>query len=866
MTSGSFQKAVPAASSRPHGESAIDRLEHLRHVVDHAAHLLPAQGPITVFVHHNTLHAFEDLPFHEAVKKGGRIFGNQPYLSEDRYRQELGRGRIQSADLVAVLKEELGPAASARILGFGTRLDLRLAMLLYPIRLAPDAELRWFVTETDALTRYRADAPSQVRSRFLEETRHWVMRDVRSGKGTRRDREALAELFRRFGAATIEQWSPGTWEAFSLQALWRFCQNGVQEIKPPTPPPAVQRHRDLLLEATGEDIDLLVDDLLIRFCAAFLDQGFSDWRLPGREEGFYQAFTALYRQPGGPPDPWLFGLAGELQRLSQAHLDPLDSILESLGLLGVPEAEWDEYLTATLLALRGWAGMIRQMEVRADRAAHPAPPGSLVGYLAIRLILERLALAFIAQQALAYSGPLQGLRALVRDRDNAETTRVEQWAFQVFHLAQVLGWSPGALHQLSDTEWEQLIGEIEAFGPLERRRVFQEAFERRYRNQALDAIAAHARRPAARIKDPQFQVVCCIDEREESFLRHLEELAPRVETFSIAGFFSVAMYYRGAADAHFVPQCPIVVRPQHWVTEEVVYTLEEDHRRRALVRRTLGKLSHFLHVGSRTFATGALVTALLGVLASIPLVARVLFPRLTAQVRKLLGRLVQPPPITELQLERSDPDPGPDDSHIGFNLKEMTTIGERVLRDLGLTSNFARLVFFLGHGSQSLNNPHNSAYNCGACSGTAGGPNARAIARILNDHRVREELAQRGLVVPDDTVFVGGYHNTCNDSVAFFDLDRLPKTHREEFEACRDLVDLACDRNAHERCRRFQSAPLDLTFAAARKHVEERSEDLSQTRPECGHATNALCIVGRRSRTRGLFLDRRSFLNSYDPT
>jgi uncharacterized protein YbcC (UPF0753/DUF2309 family) len=41
---------------------------------------------------------------------------------------------------------------------------------------------------------------------------------------------------------------------------------------------------------------------------------------------------------------------------------------------------------------------------------------------------------------------------------------------------------------------------------------------------------------------------------------------------------------------------------------------------------------------------------------------------------------------------------------------------------------------------------------------------------------------------------------------------------------------------------------------------------MAQTRPELGHATNAVCVVGRRERTRGLFLDRRAFLNSYDPT
>ena len=57
-----------------------------------------------------------------------------------------------------------------------------------------------------------------------------------------------------------------------------------------------------------------------------------------------------------------------------------------------------------------------------------------------------------------------------------------------------------------------------------------------------------------------------------------------------------------------------------------------------------------------------------------------------------------------------------------------------------------------------------------------------------------------------------------------------------------------------------------MSPAAALRHVETRAEDLSQTRPEYNHATNAVCTVARRARTRGLFLDRRSFLVSYDPT
>ncbi len=73
-------------------------------------------------------------------------------------------------------------------------------------------------------------------------------------------------------------------------------------------------------------------------------------------------------------------------------------------------------------------------------------------------------------------------------------------------------------------------------------------------------------------------------------------------------------------------------------------------------------------------------------------------------------------------------------------------------------------------------------------------------------------------------------------------------------------------REAHERCRRFDAVPPWYPPLAALAHVEGRAADLAQPRPEYGHATNAFCIVGRRLRTRGLFLDRRAFLVSYDPT
>ncbi len=836
----------------------------LGRLIEHAAHLLPAQGPITVFIHHNTLHAFEDLPFAEGVRRGSEVFGCQPFLTEEKYRQALARGRIQFDGLKAVLAESLGGRAADTVFGTTTRFELRLAMLQYPLRSGPAEELHWFVAETDALRRVRPDASAAVRGRLLSDTRRWVMRDLRGGGAAGR----LHDLFARFGEADIETWDDDTWETFALQALWRVACDGAARVPAEAAPPAADvRHRDLLLAATGIDTDVRVHELLIRFCAAFLDQGFARWPLPKRDDGFLRSFCAMYRRAEGPPDRWLRGLPAELARLDDGRVHPLDSVRESLDALGVPPSEWEAYVSATLLALRGWGGMIWQVEQRGDAVAHPIPKGSLVEFLAVRLVLERLAVAYAAWEGLGYTGPLSGVRDEARRHVIPPAAPgVEGRAFPVFQLAQVLGWTPGELHGLSAAGWAALFEELDAFGSLDRREVFQLAFERRLRNQCLDALALHAPKAADPVHTPRFQIVACLDEREESFRRHIEEVAPDAQTFGAAGFFAVPMYYRGVADANFVPLCPIVMQPKHWVCESVDAATERKMARVGRRRRWLGSFSHQFHVGSRSFAVGALLSAGVGVLASGPLIARVLFPRLAGRIRRAAGRVVELPPDTRLKLERKDGTPGPAPDQLGFSVDEMTAMAVRLLEDIGLLCGFSRLVFVTGHGSNSLNNPHKSAYDCGACGGSPGAPNGRALAQILNDPRIRDGLAAKGVAVPRYTWFVGGFHNTCNDSVELFDTDRVPDTHRAEFEAAKRDLDAACDRNAHERCRRFMSAPLTLSFPAARQHVEARSEDLAQTRPELGHATNALCFVGRRRWTRGLFFDRRMFLTSYDPT
>ena len=859
-----------AALVTPHAthQDIPERLRSLKHDVEHAAHLLPSQAPIRVFVHHNTLHAFEDLTFDEAVQQGAATFGCHAYLTEDRYRQELARGRILYQDLFAVLLDDLGDEADYLVRALGTLFHIRMAMLEHPLRLGTETELRWLMAETDALRRFRVETRPDLRKRMIDDTRRWVMRDLRRAADGR-DKNiqfATAALFERFDETRIEHWSPATWEAVTLTLLWSVCHAGVHGVRrfaPPVTPPV--RQRDLLFDATGVDTDRLVNEVMIPFCGAFLDQGIAHWTLPNREQGFLRAWIDLNRDIR-PVDRWMRDLPAQIKRIETLGLGPLEIIEESLQDLGINDSQREEFLSRTLLALGGWAGMIWQTETNAEWIVRPSPPGTLVEYLAVRLLLERLALASAARDSLGYAGSLRDLRATLQAKIvHPPRVRVDQRAYVVFQLAQVLGWKPEELHRQTKSEWSHLVQEIERFSSIQRRRVYHLAFERRYRTQALDALLAHEPRTGAIVETPDLQVVCCLDEREESFRRHLEEVAPRCETYSVAGFFGVAMYYRGVADAHYVPLCPIVIKPKHYVQEEVAYTYADSHRRRSETRRAIGKTSHWLHALSRSVIGGAL-TALFGSLASIPLVARVLFPRLTARIRRLLGSFVQPPRLTRQSIERTEPNPGPDNGNLGYSIHEMVAIGARVLQDIGLTSRFARLVILTGHGSSSLNNPHESAYDCGACGGARGGPNARALAAILSDPRVRERLVEFGLVIPRETVFIGAFHNTCEDSIEYYDLDRLPYTHRGDFETARRAIDEARRRNAHERCRRFESAELALSEEAALRHVQARAEDLSQVRPECGHATNAICMVGRRSRTKGLYLDRRTFLTSYDPT
>jgi uncharacterized protein YbcC (UPF0753/DUF2309 family) len=135
---------------------------------------------------------------------------------------------------------------------------------------------------------------------------------------------------------------------------------------------------------------------------------------------------------------------------------------------------------------------------------------------------------------------------------------------------------------------------------------------------------------------------------------------------------------------------------------------------------------------------------------------------------------------------------------------------------------------------------------------------------MANHPEVRNLLKARGIDIPHDTQFVGGLHDTTRDEIAFYDEDALMRTNIIRHQENVKTFAIALTLNAKERSRRFESVNTKASLSDIHEKVKRRSVSLFEPRPEYNHATNALCVVGRRALTRNLFLDRRAFLNSYD--
>jgi uncharacterized protein YbcC (UPF0753/DUF2309 family) len=129
---------------------------------------------------------------------------------------------------------------------------------------------------------------------------------------------------------------------------------------------------------------------------------------------------------------------------------------------------------------------------------------------------------------------------------------------------------------------------------------------------------------------------------------------------------------------------------------------------------------------------------------------------------------------------------------------------------------------------------------------------------------VRKALHQLHIDIPEQTHFVPVLQDTAKDEFIYYDLHDLPSHLVDTFEANRAVFTQACQNNAVERSQKFSTVNSKATPKKVHRKVQLRTVSLFEPRPELNHATNALCVVGRRQFTKGVFLDRRAFLNSYD--
>jgi uncharacterized protein YbcC (UPF0753/DUF2309 family) len=543
----------------------------------------------------------------------------------------------------------------------------------------------------------------------------------------------------------------------------------------------------------GIDLDSLVHPTLFRIIGSYLDQGISIWNFPLEGKSFLEALRTL--------ESTSFASIFYNKETRKLLLDTETTISTMLWkIVGDNEALYEQYLYDQQFSHQGWSGMVSTVEDL---------PQTLLDTRLIQLeelILFELLLEF---DALNYK------------------------------LNQ--SWSP-----VGNFVTEKIIplhAPIDYSEKMDVLSLWQEAFEWSYYDQVLkglqiekiDSIKPHTK---------SFQALFCIDDRECSFRRHLENLDPACETFGTPGFFSVEFYYQPVGGKFYTKLCPAPVSPKYLIKEEGS-------------EKKLGTDLHFSK-HSHNFYTGWLFSQTLGFWSAAKLVVNLFKPSMSPATATSLKH------VDKFSTLRVDYQAMENGLQVGFQIEEMAVRVESLLKSIGLVNHFAPIVYVIGHGASSVNNPHYAAYDCGACSGRAGSVNARVISQMANKPEVRAILKEKGIHIPEKTIFVGGLRDTTRDDVVFYDEQITFADYKIKHAEHIKLFAKALDINAKERSRRFESIDTSMSASDIHEKIRNRSVSIFEPRPELNHATNALCIVGRRELSKGVFLDRRSFLNSFD--
>lgn len=356
--------------------------------------------------------------------------------------------------------------------------------------------------------------------------------------------------------------------------------------------------------------------------------------------------------------------------------------------------------------------------------------------------------------------------------------------------------------------------------------ILQEAAERAEQRELASMFAVPSE-PVSKER-PVIQAAFCIDVRSEVFRRALESVDSGIQTLGFAGFFGLATSHRSFASDVDELRLPVLLNPG---VQSVSGTERDENSDRSMrfAKRAKRAWGRFKLAAVSSFAF---------VEATGPIYAGKL-------VRDGLG----------LQNAKTDDDPAPR-LDPALDLETQINAANTVLRAMSLTDDFARLVLIAGHGANVTNNAHASALHCGACGGYSGEVNARLLAGLLNDSDVREGLLEKGIIVPADTLFVAGLHDTTTDRMKLYVQDYPSALHIADLAAAVKWLD-----QAGQTCRAERA--LRLPRAGDEKAVVTRATDWAETRPEWALAGCKAFIAAPRHRTAGKGLEGHAFLHDY---
>ncbi|WP_439155150.1 YbcC family protein [Yoonia sp.] len=383
--------------------------------------------------------------------------------------------------------------------------------------------------------------------------------------------------------------------------------------------------------------------------------------------------------------------------------------------------------------------------------------------------------------------------------------------------------------QIAD-EWDAVKAThaqpVEADMDLKIDSILQEAWEHAVQRDLAQTFAAPETVP---VQDrPFLQVAFCIDVRSEVFRRALEAVNPGIQTLGFAGFFGLTASHNGFASDVDERRLPVLLNPGVTATSKGENKgAEQTARLKARASRAWGRFKL------------AAVSSFAFVEATGPIYAGKLF-------KEALN--ISPKVAIDGPAPRFEPP---------LALDAQIDAAETILRAMSLTTGFGRLVVLAGHGANVVNNPFASSLQCGACGGYAGDVNARLLAGLLNLPEVRTGLAARGVAIPDDTLFLGGLHDTTTDAITLFSADHTCAAHDAVIRQAKDWFAQAGIVTRSERALRLPRADGGDT-------IDLRSRNWAETRPEWALAGCKAFVAAPRQRTVGKNLEGRAFLHDYD--